>query len=206
MSSYGDGRTQRALLFAPHNDDETLFAFYLCLRYQPKVIVVLRSFKQLLAQGGPNFTTREQETQNAMSLAGCDIEQWDWPDGMPSDWHGWPLVSVALEEAVYAAKPETIIYPAWESGGHEEHNVVANILDGMSFEGERIRYMTYVRGRGRSQAFEVPARNGQQEMKEKALACYASQRHHPQTAPWFPGGELYDVREWIKPPTSALAE
>jgi hypothetical protein len=32
------------LLLAPHNDDETLFAAYTCLRERPKVVVILRSF------------------------------------------------------------------------------------------------------------------------------------------------------------------
>ncbi len=165
-----------AILFAPHNDDETLFTFYNLLRYKPDVVIVLRSHREF-AMGGPTYVEREAETGFAMRLAGVDWEQWRYADDNP-DWDG---IEREIRRTVGAY--DTIIAPAYEVGGHEDHNGVAEILN--VYEGNVIRYLSYVRGHGRSEGVEVVPTPEEAALKAQALACYPSQAAYPPTAPWF---------------------
>lgn len=182
----------RAILFAPHNDDETLFAFYQCLRLKPKVIVVLRSFRQATEQNGPTYQVREAETDAAMEVAGCPWTQWVYPDDDPD----WDKIGRHIEELLAERRWGPVIGPAYEVGGHEDHNAVADII-------QRLRpdvkgYLTYVRGQGRSTGgIMVAASAEEQILKRRALACYTSQREHPPTATWFDPLGYGDLREWV---------
>lgn len=182
-----------AVLFASHNDDETLFAFYQCLRRKPLVVVVLRSFKQWTQQNGPSYTVRERETAAAMEIAECDWEQWIWPDTNPD----WVLISREIETYLTSGRFDTVIAPAWELGGHEDHNTLASIVNGIETDAQKVWYLTYQRGRGRSRGVEVAASARELDAKRLALNCYVSQRNHPATADWFPGGRLATEGEWL---------
>jgi len=183
-----------ALLFSPHNDDETLFAFYQCMRYEPKVYIVLRSYKQWMWENGPNHLVREAETEAAMLVAGCEWSQLLYPDDDPP----WRDIAEFLLALLLQESPKTLIYPAWEMGGHEDHNAVASILGGIDGPWEHVRYLTYQRGYGRSvKGAPVEVEKGWSEKKKLALGCYHSQYRLPQCAPWFPGGEYADLKEWI---------
>lgn len=186
-----------AVLFSPHNDDETLFAYYQVLRYKPRIVVVLRSVRQETQQGGPSHTTRQAETACAAELAGATYEQWDYPDSDPP----WFTISEAVEAYLNEFRPEVVIAPAFELGGHEDHNAVANIVNAAQITYRIpgvIRFYTYRRGHGRTMAGTlVEATEDERERKLWALGCYASQAAHPATAAWFDPHRYGDLREWI---------
>src|SRR4051812_4895798 len=117
----GEENDLTAILFSPHNDDETLFSFYQCLRWQPHVVVVLRSYKQAALEDGPTYDVREAETRCAMELAGVPVyEQWDHSDLAPD----WLEIAQRIEGLLASSNPKTVIAPAWEIGGHDHHNAV----------------------------------------------------------------------------------
>ncbi len=171
------------------DDDETLFAFYQLLRLKPVVIVVLRSHVEH-RQGGPTFEVREAETDCAMNVAGVEWEQWRYPDDDPD----WRTVDREMRTAAFDA--DLVIAPAMEDGGHEHHNAIAAIARLMCAQ-TRIplsQYLTYQRGHGRSDhGIPVEPTLAEWELKQQALACYASQAAFGPTAPWF--GE--DQREFV---------
>lgn len=189
----------KAILFSPHNDDETLFAFYQCLRLKPIVVIVLRSFRQHVQQDGPIHVVREAETVAAMEIAGVPaLYQWEHLDLDPP----WDRITVDAVELVRAEKPDLIVAPMWEPGGHEDHNNVAAMAHYLCFSFPAsirlVRYLTYRRGHGRSMnGQEVVAADHESSMKLRALECYQSQAEHPPTAPWFNPHQHGDLREWI---------
>jgi LmbE family N-acetylglucosaminyl deacetylase len=181
-----------AVLFAAHNDDETLFAFYQCLRHQPLVIFVLRSFKQW-THNGPSYMTRESESACAMQIADCDYDQWPYTDNDPP----WDLIAQEVADLLNPGKYDTVICPAWELGGHEDHNAVASIVGGIEGDWQSVRYLTYRRGFGRTEVGKpTEANESEREKKSQALACYKSQRRYAATAEWFPGGAYATLDEW----------
>lgn len=180
-----------AVIFSPHNDDETLFAFYTMLRYRAEIVVVLRSMRQQLEQDGPTYQRRETETLCVSRLTGLSYVQWvAFYDNDP-DWH-----EIAYFMATYMSmtRPDVVIAPAWEDGGHEDHNAVAKIAGELEGDFELISFSTYKRGYGRStEGEEVVPTPAEEAAKRTALGCYQSQLAHPPTAPWFGG----DQREFI---------
>ena len=168
-----------ALLVAPHADDESLFACYLALRLRARVVVCLDS-----------GLIRFLELTDAMDVLGCEWSMIRTPEDDPN----WGLVQSTIEWD--AKDATTLIAPAYEDGGHEHHNRVARIVDELDHP-HVVRYLTYVRGRGRSTGVEVPSSQPMRDLKLAALLCYQSQIKNPATAPWFPGGAYSDMREWI---------
>jgi hypothetical protein len=107
----------------------------------------------------------------------------------------WKLIAEIVAEE--AAEHETVIAPAYEAGGHEHHNMVALIVNELRHPNV-IRYLTYVRGQGRSDRGKlVHCTPELADLKLAALQCYQSQWENPATAPWFPGGEYGTYQEWV---------
>lgn len=184
-----------AILFAPHNDDESLFAFYQCLRHKPKVHIVFRSYRQWVSQNGPSWRVREAETDCAMAVAGCEWVQHDANDLDPD----LNLIADAIARVIEDANPGIVIAPAWEMGGHEDHNAIASIVHGVEGDFQRVEYLTYRRGHGRSEnAAPILGTAEEEELKLRALLCYESQIEHAATSDWFPGGPYADMREWVQ--------
>lgn len=180
-----------AVLFSPHNDDETLFAFYSMVRYQAECIVVLRSMRQERQQNGPKSSTRERETRCATTVAGVSYVQWTAFYDDDPDWEG---VAAFMQGYIDLSEPDVVIAPAFEDGGHEDHNCVATLAEQLRGDHELVRFLTYKRGFGRSEdGGEVIPSPVERAQKAAALACYHSQKSHPPTAPWF--GE--DQREFL---------
>jgi LmbE family N-acetylglucosaminyl deacetylase len=195
-----------AVLLAPHNDDETLFASYLILRYRPKVIVCLRSERmhQRMYPGGPlevDYVGRERETGKALyELRGSGLlgesgfVQWDFPDDNVDE----AALRLSIQHEV--DESEHVIAPAWEKGGNEQHNLIAEIVTSCQPRSasvppqQRTRYLTYTwAGRSRSEN-EVEFEPDWPGRKLRALACYGSQIAHPATAAHFLDGGL---REYV---------
>ncbi len=183
-----------AILFSPHNDDETLFAFYQVLRHKPKVVVVYRSFKEA-QNGGPKHPVREAETAAAMAVAGVEWEQWEYRDNANRISPGRHILDAARGYDI-------IIAPAYEEGGHEQHNDIADVLHDHHLKAHKakkakvVRYLTYKRGHGRSdEGVEIIPTDEEKALKAQALACYPSQAAYGPTAYWFGA----DQREFVLP-------
>ena len=182
------------ILLSPHNDDETLFACYTLLRYRPHVIVCLRSARM----GTPGYPpplidheTREAETEAAMNVLGLEWTQWPWTDAGDQ----WQQVGSALETLSHLPRIERVFAPAFEDGGHVQHNTIARMA-GRVF-GKRVTYyLTYTNGTLRSTSGSaVDPDPDWPVLKRQALDCYQSQIAHPMTGHHFsaPLDEFYAI-------------
>ena len=187
----------RALLLAPHNDDETLFASFLCLRYQPHVVICLKSTRMAdpsYPGGVPvQAQTREFETEMAMNALSCTWTQWPITDMDPEE--------EQLESFMWGLRDplgadwDIVLAPAVEADGHSDHNLIGMLAERVFSDVEIVRYLTYTRyGRSSWGKLVEPEREWI-GLKLAALACYRSQASHPATCSWF--YERLDLREWI---------
>lgn len=176
-----------SLLLSPHNDDETLFAAFTCLRERPHVIVVLRSQVQE-DRFGITAATREAETAAAMEFLGCEWEQWAYRDSAPD----WVAIASHLIDAKDAYGPVHVYAPAHERRGNEHHNIIADISRNV-FGADRVTpYMTYTTA-GKSVGKPVAYEPDWVERKVAALACYRSQSSLANCAEHF----LRDQHEYV---------
>ncbi len=156
------------ILLAPHPDDETLFAAYTLLEHHPLVLVC---YPGAARHGAPE--TRLGELADAMRVLGCE---WQPPDDGDLETR---LSQIPDVDHVWAPYPE--------DGGHSAHNRVGELAVEL-WPGRVTWYTTYTVD-GRSTAGErVEAPLAWQELKVRALNCYASQIAHPGTRPHFKRG------------------
>lgn len=166
------------VFLAPHNDDETLFGAYTCLRHQPLVVVCLRSFVEETWPGGPHYAVRERETGDACALLDCDWLQWTFPDDNPP----WE----ELTAAIAGLGADRVWAPLPEPGGHQHHNAIGRIASHVY--PQTVFYATYTHLNGKTTAGElVEPEPGWERVKRQAMACYASQANHPRCAVAFNG-------------------
>lgn len=170
-----------SLFLAPHHDDETLFGAYHLLRYQPHVIVCLRSDLQERRGTGITNEQRVNETNRALFWLGDPpVEFWQVSDFDPD----WGVIDEKFSRLAADPELERVFAPAVEDGGHDQHNEIGERA--LAFFGDRVQpYLTYVRGSGRSVGTEVPFESDWPAKKLRALSCYESQIAEPSTAYWF---------------------
>jgi LmbE family N-acetylglucosaminyl deacetylase len=171
------------LLLAPHDDDETLFAAYACMRYRPFVIVCLRSFVQerVWDPPGATYQERELEAEQALEVLGCRWLQFDNPDDDPD----WDELRSDLAAMAQLEMPERIWAPLPEEGGHHHHNQVGEIAEHL-FGSRVIFYSTYTHARGRTVTGEVVTGDlSEQSQKRNALSKYRTQIADPRTSMHF---------------------
>lgn len=169
------------LLLSPHNDDEALFASYICLREHPKVFVALNGGRKR------HYATPEArvtESAAAMEILGCEFEHL-WVPCDPADWES---VERRLLLALGDDEPEHVWAPLPEPNGHRHHNRLAHLAlrlwpDRVSF------YATYhviddwpIRS---VHGHLIEPQTGWDESKQAALACYRSQIESAGTAMHF---------------------
>ena len=175
-----------SLLLDPHGDDAVLFSCFNLLRHRPHVVVVLRS--QVQADRGTGITARmrEAETSTALRLLGVHAwEQWTELDRDPD----WELVRRTIANLCARYEPERVFAPAFEVGGHDHHNAIAEIAADVFGPARITSYLTYVRGNGgRSEGDAVVPEPEWIALKHRALACFESQIREPTTRPWFMEG------------------
>ncbi len=170
----------RALLLAPHADDESLFAAYLCQRYEPYIVVVYMEY-------------REEELALAVRALGCQGMQLPLPKGADEDMVEAHLVG--LRDPADDNDWDLVIAPAVEEFGHEEHNLVGRLCLTVFQDIKMIRYRTYSPRGTRSHGTPVPPGSGEEiSRKLLAMSCYRSQAEDRATRPWF--YDLLDMREW----------
>lgn len=165
------------VLFAPHNDDETLFAAFTILRYRPHVVVCYPSAGDY---GDP--LVRETETREAMTvLGGQQVEQWAGGD------------LEAQMRALDAGVTPSMVWAPHADTSHPDHAEVARAAAAVF--GDRVRsYHTYNAGgkvrRGRPVEHE-PVWVSQ---KLRALLRYESQIQHPRANQFF----TWDLLEYVE--------
>lgn len=180
-----------SVLFAPHNDDETLFASFTCLAANPVVIICLHA-----------DDARVQETKCAMEELGNVWIQWPFKTADP-DWAAvCQQIALMAEEYEHCYAPQ----PAFIANGHDsgkatprgwgvlQHDRIGQFaLE--AFGPERfIGYHTYTRWGGKvTEGVEVPYEPEWLLKKLRALACYRSQILLPATAPHF----AESLREYV---------
>lgn len=180
-----------SVLFAPHNDDETLFASFLILRHKPAVIVCLYENEE-----------RATESENALAQLMChEFTQWQYPAQDPP----WQLIQAHIERVAreydYAFAP----CPYGLVGGHGQHDRIGDLVLN-SFGEERVTlYHTYVRTLYHRPVGEELAQRvilqGEVEYephwiarKLSAMSCYSSQHGDIRAEPWFMDSTL---REYV---------
>jgi hypothetical protein len=172
-------QSERPILFAPHADDETLFAAFTCIREHPTIITCFK----------PAEPERETEADIAAGLLGCKRHQWPLLGNESNETiegFFWGLLDPVSDEVppIYA--------PAIEREGLEEHNVIGVLADRV-FERQNVtHYMTYSgHPRRKSRGIEVEFEPAWVWTKLRCLAAYQSQAA---TASWFHFAE--DLREY----------
>jgi len=169
------------IVLSPHNDDSELFASFTCIRENPLVVVVLRSFVQESRGTGITWQQRETETEAALAELGVsDWEQWEFRDDQPD----WAAIRDWLADRF--PDPEQVYAPAFDLEGHPHHNAVAEIA-GALWPGRVTFYSTYRNGRGRvPTGHPVRVEDGAWILRKlRALACYESQILEPSTGHHF---------------------
>jgi LmbE family N-acetylglucosaminyl deacetylase len=157
-----------AVLFAPHNDDEALFASFTILRHRPRVVVCYPSVRDY---GDP--AVREAESRDALQVLGASgFEQWAGGD------------VVAGMRALDERSHPSIVWAPDLQTSHREHLAVARAA--REVFGERVRtYHTYDKdGKvrvGRLVSYEPEWVHA----KLRALARYTTQATHPRASQFF---------------------
>jgi glycosyltransferase involved in cell wall biosynthesis len=163
-----EGVRMTSVLFAPHNDDECLFAAFTILRHRPRIVVCYPSSGDY---GDP--TSREAETRDAMTILGGDpVEQWRGGD-----------IKQQMRELDERAKPQIVFAPSRRCS-HPDHIAVAEAA--VSVFGKRVRaYQTYDENGKVTAGRCVPFESEWVGSKLRALARYESQIKHPRAHHFF---------------------
>ena len=170
-----EGQRVSSVLFAPHNDDEALFAAFTILRHRPHVVVCHGSTGDY-----GESAVREAESRDAMSVLGAaGVDQWAGGDLIDQ--------MAALDLRV---KPTRVFAPDLDAS-HPEHRAVA--VAARAVFGHRVTtYHTYIDGEKVRSATTVPFEPAWIEHKLRALARYKTQLMHPRAHVFF----LNDLREY----------
>lgn len=164
------------VLFAPHADDETLFAAYTILRHRPAVVICFPSVRDY-----GDTDERTAESRAAMAILGAyAVEQ--WPGGDIEKAMRVLNARVAHLDRVWAPHPQA---------SHPEHQAVAAAAAAVF--GDRVStYHTYdACGKVRA-GHTVPIEDGWPDLKRRALRCYETQIQHPRARMFF----AWDLTEY----------
>lgn len=180
----------RPILFAPHNDDETLFASFLIQRYNPLVIICYRSLEQ--ERLGITAAEREGETSEALAILQPESAhyQWQFPDDGSTDDEQTEANMWGLLDQMSDEKPAVFV-PAASPRGHRDHNQVNRVAH-VVFD-DVTEYLTYDYGGPKQRSRnEVEPEPEWILRKLAALACYRSQVERGPRRFW-----MEDLREYL---------
>ena len=182
----------KKLFLSPHDDDNTLFGAFTCLREKPTVLVVMDSWVQpMRGEVGCDATTRAHETEAACKILGCEVERVGLHDDKATEWDiEWALKNKYTDyDVVYA--------PALQ-GGNKHHDMVSNAATEV-FGDKVIYYTTYTKTElWTTGELEVGPTETELALKKAALVCYASQLNLSATRPHFDAVE--GKSEWLGVP------
>ena len=156
------------LLLAPHSDDEVLFASYIIQRFKPLVVVVTDAAKHQKKFGDwSGILARRKETEAAMKILGVEVEFLGIPD------NALYLDNLVINLEDFEVKGQ-IFAPALQ-GGHADHDTVALAADQV-WEDRVVYYSTYTKTNLTPEgALAIIPTKKEEDLKNKALACYISQ-------------------------------
>lgn len=179
------------ILLSPHNDDAVLFAAFTCIRRRPVVVTIFDSYVQ--GQRGHSVTAAQRRNEDISALAelGCPVTF----AGLRDDQEYTPNQIVESVNTVLGGvnwPGMDVIAPAFEEGGHDQHNAVALAAQSLGAR-SLMCYLTYRRGHARSIGQEVKADGESVWRKLRAMAHYRSQIVNDALGcwPWF-----MDLREF----------
>lgn len=172
-----EGQKHRGVLFAPHNDDETLFAAFTILKYRPRVVVCYAS-----ARDYGDEKQREEESRDALSVLGAESFQ---------QWHGGDLRQ-QMRELKAQLKPTAVWAPS-ALASHPDHVEVSKAA--VEIFGDLVRfYHTYKDGQKVRDGAVVDYEPVWLGHKHRALARYESQIAHPRASQFF----AWDLVEYVE--------
>jgi len=185
-----EGRRESSVLFAPHSDDEVLFAAFSMIRHRPRIVICHPSSGDYGATA-----TRLEESRTAAAILGAGpVEQWDGKD-----------LDAKMRELDRRLRPTIVFAPSIQTS-HLEHKAVAMAAEAI-FPGDRLRrYHTYrqrvdvppgsqyVAHSKVRDGVPAPHEPGWVDLKRAALACYASQLAHPRAREFF----SMDLAEYLE--------
>lgn len=164
----------RSILIQPHDDDAFLFACFTLLREKPLLVTVFDSWVQP-ARGipGTSAAQRANETARACSILGVKHERLGFRDDVVvNDTEIFGRLHRAFP-GDYAINAQ-IIAPAFEAGGHPQHNLCAEAVIGLNVTCQYLTYRCDPSGKS-SNGLEVPFDPRWVHLKLRALACFKSQ-------------------------------
>lgn len=153
------------ILLSPHNDDESLFASAILNRERPHVIFVTDGIKH--ESKGISRYTRRLESIKAMAVFNLPVTFLGlWDTGIDK---------LALAHLLSGFDPDVVYAPFPDPEGNIDHYEVGIIA--REIWGDKVRYYsTYKLHDLTPQGdVEIKLTEREQDMKEKALACYPSQ-------------------------------
>lgn len=173
-----EGIRESAVLFAPHADDESLFASFLLIRHKPRIVICYPSPAEYGGTG-----ERWSESCAAAAILGAGpVDQWEDED-----------IEARMRALDGQIRPTRVFAPSPDSS-HPEHVAVA--LAAIAVFGDRVtQYQTYnAAGKVRT-GTPTPFEPGWPEKKREALACCRTQRDHPRARIFF-DEDQYGLDEW----------
>jgi LmbE family N-acetylglucosaminyl deacetylase len=160
------------IFVSPHNDDAVLFGAFTLMREKPTVLTVFDSHVQVLRGHSrcDSLTRRAEDIAAVWGVLGCDMIF-----GGVRDDSDPASARAAVRDALTRWKASEVWIPQFEEGGHEQHNLIAEIGFGV-FERAKIhRYLTYTRGGKSTNGTPVECTGPMVLKKLQALACYKTQ-------------------------------
>ncbi len=129
----------RTLLLAPHHDDESLFASFICLKYDPVVVTVFG----ISEANGVKTSVRQQELVDALlELGVSEAHSWAISDASFTD-DQVEAAMIGLCDPAGIEDWDLVFAPAWERGGHPQHSLVADLADRVFVDSMVEHYTTY---------------------------------------------------------------
>jgi glycosyltransferase involved in cell wall biosynthesis/LmbE family N-acetylglucosaminyl deacetylase len=172
-----EGVKRNAILFAPHADDETLFAAFTLQRARPRIVICFPSVRDY----GDTYHRAEESRQAAAILGAGPVVQWQGGD-----------LAARMRELVEAHGAPSEVWAPSANASHADHVAVAAAALEV-FGADVRRYQTYQGEERVREGREVPPPTPAAiERKIRALACYTSQLTHPRSSAFF----LHDQREY----------
>lgn len=182
-----DTLTAKKILLSPHNDDEALFASFICLREKPLVVIATDSWKQF-NRGEKNITAevRRNESAEAMKILGCPVVFLGIPDNR--------LTRHALREKLEQFKDADVVYAPAIQGGNAQHDLIGSVA--LGYFKNVFQYSTYSKKNDYTRGeIEIRPTKEELELKNKALDCYKSQIAYERTAHHFTA--VRGKSEWV---------
>lgn len=156
------------LFLSPHDDDNTLFGAFTCIREKPLVVVVTDSWIQPnRGEVGCSADERWAETVDACRILGCPVFRLDLPDD--------DIVDTDLYDELKRFEGFDKIYIPAHQHGNPHHDMVWRVAKYL-WGAKCIEYCTYTPTElWTTGTKEIVPTQEELDLKNRALECYQSQ-------------------------------